>query len=147
VNTQTDKPVVNVAIGGFDGFLTECLFGDLFAELMGERASLNFIEFQHADPLLDAWWREDFDLFIVFFNPNIRFLVSCGDEDRFSDLRVLTRLKATAEKPVVVIHNGVAGHSAEAIRRAGADAVFGMPFSRREFGDAVKACLHDPATG
>jgi hypothetical protein len=144
VSTQSGKPVVTIAVGGFDGGLTELMLAELFQEVIGNQLSLKLVEFAYADDLLEAARREAVDLFIVFFNPIFKSSPPSAAENRSFDLEGLRRLKSAYRKPVLVVKNAHAGYSADSLLQAGADAVFGMPFAYDELRDTAKACLSAP---
>lgn len=129
-----------VAVGGFNGGLVDFLV-DLSQHAIGERYALKLIEFRYSDHLLEAVHRHAFDLFIVLLNPTLAYSARSSVQDSSSDFGVLDHLKSVYRKPLVVLHNGSAGYSSEAIKQAGADAVFEMPFDTQDFLITLRNCL------
>ena len=129
-----------VAVGGFNGGQVDFLVC-LSQQAIGEQYALKLLEFQYADDLLEAARRHQFDLFIVLLNPTLAYSPRCSAQNPSSDFGVLSHLKSVYRKPMVVLHNGYAGYSAEAIKQAGADAVFGMPFDTQVFLITLCNCL------
>lgn len=145
MSSVTEHPVVTVALGGHHDGLTE-LFTVLTQHTIGDEYRLKLVEADFADELLDVAQRNAIDLFIILLNPTLRYSTASAPEHRLGDIEILNHLKSTYKKPLVVVHNGYAGYAGEAIRQAGADAVFGMPFDCREFKDALTSCRIQPPT-
>lgn len=129
-----------VAVGGFDGGLVDILIA-LSQHVIGDRYALKLREFRYADQLFEAAHRHRFDLFIVLLNPTLAYSAGSSVQKSSSDFAALGHLKSVYRKPLVVVHNGCAGYSAEAMRQAGADAVFGMPFDTEHFLVTLRNCL------
>ena len=144
MSNETEHPVITVALGGHHDGLTE-LFTVLTRHTIGDECRLKLVEADFADQLLDAAQRDAFDLFIILLNPTLHYSPESTSANRLDDLAILSRLKSVYGKPLVVVHNGCAGYTEEALRQAGADAVFGMPFDCREFEDALKSCRIQPS--
>lgn len=140
MRNRINKPMLAVAVGGFNGGLVDLLV-NLSQHAIGEQYALKLIEFQYADHLLEAAHRNPFDLFIVLLNPTLAYSPRCSVQNPSSDFGVLGQLKTVYRKPMVVLHNGCAGYSAEAIKQAGADAVFEMPFDPQVFLITLSNCL------
>jgi hypothetical protein len=144
VNTQANKQMLAIAVGGENGYLVENFLVTLSQKAIGEQYSLKLVEYRYADQLLEAARRQTFDLFIVFLNPTLTYSVTRDTVEPVSDFEILRHLKLIYQKPLFVMHNGFAGYSADAIKQAGADAVFGMPFDYKEFAEILRSCLHRP---
>ena len=140
MGNRINKPMLAVAVGGFNGGQVDFLVY-LSQHAIGEPYTLKLLEFQYADHLLEAAHRHPFDLFIVLLNPTLAYSPACDEKGHEGDFGVLSHLKEAYRKPLIVLHNGYAGYSADAIKRAGADAVFGMPFDTHLFLSTLRDCL------
>lgn len=133
----------SVAVCGWHGGLAEYL-PEMLGHVMGTDATISMTEYPFVRPLLNqvvlTGWLP-FDLCIVFVNPHVCATHDRAAADPEADLRILTQLRVASRRPPLVIHNGVAGYTADQFRQAGAGAVLSMPFSCVEFSEAVYAGL------
>jgi len=116
-----------LAISGyFDSALAEALLL-VIGDSLGPIRQVECSRLPLAGQLFEAVSKGSFDLVIVFISPHWRETSSTlGDAQRDRDL--LRKLRSRSSAPLIVIHNGSAGHKEESLRELGVDLVLPMPF-------------------
>ena len=149
---QANKPVVSVVMcgcadAGFQEMIELMLQRDLATQSSTELKS-----FSWPTDLISAARKSRFDLFILLLNPGIysrkdnaehplRQEPNWADHgDEINAYELMASLKLEFDKPVFVISNATTYSSRAELDRAGADAVFWMPFGSDEFRSALQTC-------
>jgi hypothetical protein len=125
------KPVA-LAICGEHSGLSEFIV-KLFRTVVGVSREIILIEYRFADHLIAAAGEQTFDVLVVFLNSTLFYSETRKLEWSPNDFETLRDLKRICGKPLIVIHNELAGYTNEGIVQTGADAVFGMPFRASDF--------------
>lgn len=153
---QATKPVVSVVACGYMDAGLQGLIGLLLQKGLGTQSSVEPKYFTWTTDFLNAARQSRFDLFILLLNPGIysrkdnteRALPREPDWDDHGDeinaYELIARLKREFDKPVFVISNEVKYSSSAELAKAGADAIFWMPFGPDEFQSALQRFLKVP---
>ena len=126
LDQSTSRKPLALAISGNSAGLEKWLLPLVkqdFAPIRRVECSL----FPLAAQLFEAMSNISFDLVIVFINPNWHE-TGLRPHDAQRDRELLRKLRYRFSAPLIVIHNGCAGHKEESLRAVGVDLVLPMPF-------------------
>jgi CheY-like chemotaxis protein len=150
------KPVVSVAMCGWaDTWLPE-MTELMLRQGLATQSRVEFKSFFWTTEFIEAARHSRFDLFILLLNPGSYSSKDTAEHalgrelnwddhgDEINAYELIARLKQEFNKPVFAISNGIQYKSKAELEKAGADAVFWMPFSPDEFHSAVNRCLKVP---
>ena len=153
---QAADSMISVAMYGWgEPFLGEAV-EMILRQGLATQSKVEFKFWYWATDFIEAARDSHFDLFILCLNPGIysrrdTAKRSQGREMNWDDAgseedayQLIGRLKREFSKPVIVVSNGMKYDSKPEIEKAGADAVFWMPFGMDEFVSALSRCLKVP---
>jgi hypothetical protein len=153
------KPVVSVAMCGWTDYLPEMIELMLRREL-ATQSSVEFKFFFWTTDFIEAARQSRFDLVILLLNPGIFSRKETAERrrgrefnwadhgDEINAYEFIANVKQEFGKPIFIISNEIQyslnQNSRAKFKKAGADAMFGMPFTSDEFLSALRKCLKIP---
>ena len=140
MNSETNRPVLTVAVGGLNPF-PEGYLAQGLEHVVGESVRLELIEHKFAKNLIEGGVQHPWQLCVMFINPDIPWSEEDWSPPQLDAPTILDRIKGASSAPLVVWHNGLSGFNTVDFFSAGADAVFAMPFSFEDFAVMVRSVL------
>lgn len=125
-------------------------YGEMLQQFVAPHGTMELICLTWTNELIEAAQDSQFDLFVLVLNPRLYSSKASAERVPWSQLNfsdhgnemhaceLIGSLKSKYAKPVFVISNAVVYKSIAELEKAGADAVFFMPFSPHEFGSAFQ---------
>jgi tetratricopeptide (TPR) repeat protein len=126
VHGSTSARPLALAISGNDPGCLEELLVSSVKETVAPIRQVTSSFFPLAEQLFAAISKTSFDVLIVIANPN--WGETSLKSDALRDRELLCKLRSRSSVPLIVIHNGCAGHKEESLRAVGVDLVLPMPF-------------------
>jgi CheY-like chemotaxis protein len=153
---QATKSVVSVAMCGWAEPGLQQMVETMLRQGLATQSRIEFKFFFWTTDFIEAARHSRFDLFILWLNPGSYSRKDTAERplgleanwddhgDEVNAYELIAGLKREFNRPVIAISNCSTYESKTELERAGADAVFWMPFGIDEFLSALQRCLKIP---
>lgn len=131
---------VRVLIGNFDDAMND-IFSELIKGVIKNKYDLKVLLSFYGEEILELADNESVDIFILIMN-NIRFRPVYTVQERMENsLQLITQIKTTYGKPVIVLSGWTKDSSLIARAKLAADFFFPLPFELDAFREAIEKCF------